>query len=272
MLQHHMVVGGGGVQLHAVETGNPKGRPIVFIHGFSQCGMNWIRQLNSDLADTFRLVAVDLRGHGLSGNPPESYGDSKMWADDIDALIRTLELDHPVLCGWSYGPLVILDYIRHYGEDHISGANFIGGITKIGSEEAASVLTPEFLSLIPGFFSMDAKESVTALASLVRMCFASKLSDEEFYLMLGYNVSVPTYVRQGLFSRSFDNDDLLPKIRKPVLISHGEADAVVSLTVFERQMNRIATAQKHVMATGHACFWDDPAAYNQRLRKFVEAQ
>ena len=31
MLQHHKVIGGGGVQLHAVETGNPKGRPIVFI-------------------------------------------------------------------------------------------------------------------------------------------------------------------------------------------------------------------------------------------------
>ena len=32
----HRIVGGGGVQLHAVETGNPRGRPIVFIHGFSQ--------------------------------------------------------------------------------------------------------------------------------------------------------------------------------------------------------------------------------------------
>ena len=69
-------------------------------------------------------------------------------------------LDHPVLCGWSYGPLVILDYIRHYGEDDIRGANFVGGVTKLGSDEAASVLTPDFLSLIPGFFSTDAQECV----------------------------------------------------------------------------------------------------------------
>ena len=272
MLQHHMIVGGGGVQLHAIETGNSKGRPIVFIHGFSQCGMAWSRQLTSDLAGTFRLVALDLRGHGLSSKPPGSYGDSRMWADDVHALIRALNLDHPVLCGWSYGPLVILDYLRHYGEDEIRGANFVGGVTKLGSDEAASVLTAGFLSLIPGFFSTDAQESVVALSSLVRMCFARDLSDEEFYLMLGYNVSVPTHVRQGLFSRSFDNDDLLPKIRKPVLITHGDADAVVSQAVIDKQMNRIANAQMHVMAkAGHACFWDEPAAYNQRLREFVSA-
>ena len=52
--------------------------------------------------------------------------------------------------------------------------------------------------------------------------------------MLGYNVSVPPHVRQALFSRSFDNDDLLPKIRKPVLITHGIEDAVVKPAVVEQ--------------------------------------
>jgi non-heme chloroperoxidase len=46
--------------------------------------------------------------------------------------------------------------------------------------------------------------------------------------MLGYNVSVPPYVRQGLLLRSFHNYDLLPKIHKPVLITHGAADAIVN--------------------------------------------
>jgi len=272
MYKKHRIVGGGGIRLHAVETGNPSGRPIVFIHGFSQCGLAWSRQMHSDLADTFRLVALDLRGHGQSDKPLEGYGDSKMWADDIHAVIRTLGLDHPVLCGWSYGPLVILDYIRHFGEDDIRGANFIGGVTKLGSDEAASVLSPDFLSLIPGFFSTDVQECVVAVTALARMCFVHPLTDEEFYLALGYNVSVPSYVRQGLFSRAFDNDDLLPRIRKPVLITHGDADAVVSVDVIERQMSRIATMQKHVMANaGHASFWDEPADYNQRLRKFAEA-
>jgi len=268
----HRIVGGGGVRLHALETGNPAGQPIVFIHGFSQCGMAWSRQMRSELADSFRLVALDLRGHGLSVKPLDGYADSKMWADDIHAVIHALRLDHPVLCGWSYGALVILDYIRHYGENDIRGVNFVAGVTKLGSDEAASVLKPDFLSLIPGFFSTDIQECVGVVTKLARMCFVRPLSDEEFYLTLGYNVSVPAYVRQGLFTRSFDNDDLLPRIRKPVLITHGDADAVVSVAVIDRQMKRITHAQLDVMANcGHACFWDEPAAYNQRLRKFVEA-
>ena len=137
-------------------------------------GSPGVRQLDSDLAKDFRLVAFDLRGHGLSDKPRESYADSRLWADDVQAVIDGLDLDHPILCGWSYGPLVILDYIRHYGEDDIGGINFVGGVTKLGSEEAASVLTADFLSIVPGFFSADSEESARALGSLLGMCFVPR--------------------------------------------------------------------------------------------------
>ena len=266
-----MVSGGGGIQLHLVETGNSSGHPIVFVHGFSQCWLAWTRQMNSALADNYRLVAIDMRGHGLSDKPREGYADSQLWADDVRAVIQALDLDHPVLCGWSYGPLVILDYLRHYGEDAIGGVNFVGGVTKLGGDEATSVLTADFLSLIPGFFSVDAEESVRSLGALLRLCFAHELSSEERYLMMGYSVSVPPYVRQALFSRSFDNDDLLPKLRKPVLITHGTDDAVVKPAVIDQQMASISCARIQMLATGHACFWDDAAGYNRCLREFVEA-
>jgi non-heme chloroperoxidase len=228
--------------------------------------------MNSDLADRYRLVAMDLRGHGLSDKPREGYTDSRLWADDVNAAVQALDLDHPILCGWSYGPLVILDYIRHYGEDGISGVQFVGGVTKLGSDEAASVITPEFLGLIPGFFATDVEESVRSLGSLLRMCFAEEPSAEDLYLMLGYNVSVPPYVRQALFSRSFDNDDLLPKIRKPVLITHGCDDAVVKPAAVDQHKASMAHAQIQMMANaGHACFWDDAAAFNRRLRAFAES-
>jgi non-heme chloroperoxidase len=270
-MKSHMITGGGGIQLHVVETGNASRQSIVFIHGLSQCSLAWSRQLNSELADTFRLVAMDIRGHGLSEKPREGYADARLWADDVRAVIKTLNLDHPILCGWSYGPLVILDYLRHYGEDDIRGVNFVGGVTKLGSDAAASVLTADFLSLIPGFFSADAEVCVRSLGSLLRLCFAEELSSDDWYRMLGYSVSVPPYVRQALFSRAFDNDDLLPRLRKPVLITHGTADAVVKSTVLDQQMARIASAKIRMMATGHACFWDDAAAYNTCLREFAES-
>ena len=272
MMKSHKITGGGDVQLHLVETGNPKGRPIIFIHGFSQCSLAWSRQFNSDLAETYRLIAMDMRGHGLSDKPREGYTDSKLWADDVNAVIHALNLDHPILCGWSYGPLLILDYIRHYGEDAISGINLVGAVTKLGTEQAMSVLTPEFLALVPGFFAADGEESVRSLKSLVRMCFAQEPPAEDLYRMLGYNVSVPAYVRQGLFSRSFDNDDLLRKIRTPALITHGADDAVVRSAAADQHKAGIAHAQIEMMRNaGHACFWDDAATFNRRLRAFAES-
>jgi non-heme chloroperoxidase len=271
-MKSHTITGGGGVRLHAVETGNPNGRPILFIHGFSQCWMSWRRQLDADLAERFRLVAMDLRGHGLSDKPRDAYGDSRLWADDVHAVIRSLDLERPVLSGWSYGPLVILDYIRHYGEDPIAGSNFVGGVTKLGSEEAASVLGADFLGQVPGFFSADAEGSARALGSLLTLCFRTGLAPEERYLMLGYNLSVPPHVRQGLFSRTIDNDDLLPQLRKPVLVSHGADDAVVSPSVIEKQMALIPRREISLVPNaGHAVCWDDAPAFNRSLRRFVEA-
>ena len=226
-LDHRTVTGGGGTRLHLVETGNPDGRPILFLHGFSQSWLAWRRQMCSSLADDYRLVAMDLRGHGRSDKPRGGYADCPLWAEDIAAVMRELALEQPILCGWSYGTIVILDYIREFGEDAIAGVGIVDGITKLGSDEALSVFTPELLNLIPGFFAGDTEESVRSLTALVRLCFVKEPSPEDLYTMLGYNLTVPPSVRQALLSRTVDNDDLLPTIRKPVLVVHGAADAVV---------------------------------------------
>lgn len=270
-MKHHTIIAGGGTQLHLVEAGNAQGRAILFIHGFSQCWLAWDRQLRSDLAANYRLVAMDLRGHGASDKPRAGYDDSRLWADDVDAAIRELGLEQPVLCGWSYGPLVILDYIRHYGEDAIGGIQFVDGITKLGTDEALAVLAPEFLALVPGFFSSDAEDSVRSLSSLLRMCFAHAPSASELYTMLGYNVAVPPFVRQALFSRAVDNDDLLPMIRTPVLITHGAADSIVRSSVVEQHRRAITHTKVDIMPGAcHAPFWDDATSFNRRLVAFCD--
>ena len=88
----HTVRGGGGLRLHVREWGKPDGPPILFIHGWSQNHLCWAKQYESALADEFRLVAYDLRGHGMSEAPlePEHYTDGKLWADDVAAIIDQL--------------------------------------------------------------------------------------------------------------------------------------------------------------------------------------
>src|SRR5262249_13438339 len=118
--------------------------------------------------------------------------------------------------------------------------------------------------------SADAEESVRSLGSLLRLCFVGDLSAEDSYLLLGCSVSVPPYVRSALFARSFDNDDLLPRLQKPVLVTHGTQDAVVKPQVIEKQMARIPKLQTQLLPkAGHACFWDDAPGYNRCLREFV---
>src|ERR1700756_961648 len=79
-LQAVPVTSADGLALAAYAWGNPQGREIVFIHGYSQCHLAWRRQMDdAALAAEFRMVAYDLRGHGSSHQPParESYPDER---------------------------------------------------------------------------------------------------------------------------------------------------------------------------------------------------
>ena len=270
-MKHYTITGGGGTRLHLVEAGDSRAPAILFLHGMSQSWITWDRQMRSELARRYRLVAMDLRGHGSSERPRDGYDDSRLWAADVAAAIGELELDRPILCGWSYGPLAILDYIRYYGEERIGGIHLVGAVTKLGSEAAAAVLAPEFLALVPGFFSSDVGESVRALESLLHLCFARAPEAPDRYTMLGFNVSVPPLVRQALLTRVVDNDDLLPTIAKPVLITHGALDAIVRQEAVAQHRAGLPHAQVHIMPdAGHAAFWDDAASFNRRLGAFRE--
>ena len=78
-----------GVVLAVQEQGNPRGVPIVFIHGLLGSRLNWDAQLTSADLSRFRLITYDLRGHGLSGKPSDAaaYREGRRWADDLAAVI-----------------------------------------------------------------------------------------------------------------------------------------------------------------------------------------
>src|SRR6266705_3786291 len=160
-MKNYTVIGGGGLKLHVQETGNANGKPILFIHPFSACRLVWNKQLHSDLANDFRLVAMDIRGHGLSDKPRDVYGDSKLWADDIQAVITSLGLNRPVLSGWSYAGAIISDYVNFYSEGHIAGTNWVGAVSRLGDPLVqAGFIGADFLATAPGSFSENIEESV----------------------------------------------------------------------------------------------------------------
>lgn len=78
-MKSYTIKGGSGTLLFVVECGNPYGKPILFVHGASQNKLSWIKQLNSHFLRNFRLIAFDLRGHGLSEKPMDGYHDEENW-------------------------------------------------------------------------------------------------------------------------------------------------------------------------------------------------
>ena len=166
----HAVRGGGGLRLHVREWGKADGPPILFIHGWSQ---NHLAGPGSTIARSpseFRLVAYDLRGHGMSEAPtePGHYTDGKLWADDVAAIIEELRLDRPVLVGWSYGGFVICDYVRAFGQERIAAINFVEGAVKLGEAAFGTLIGPGFLDHFVGATADDLPTNIAAMRSFVR--------------------------------------------------------------------------------------------------------
>jgi non-heme chloroperoxidase len=272
-ISSHTVTGGGGLELHVQETGKPDGKPILFIHGFSQCLLAWNKQLHSDLARDFRLIAMDLRGHGRSQKPRDVYGDSRLWADDVHAVIETLGLDRPVLCGWSYGGTVMADYVAQHGEDRIAATHWVSAISRLGDPILQSgFIGPEFLALAPGFFTENAEESMAALERFIRLCVHAEPSPEDLYFFLGYNAMVPPHVRLGLFSRTLDHDRLIQTLRKPMLLTYGQRDAIVLPTMGEHLARLAPHARLSLYPdAGHATFWEAAERFNRELRELRQS-
>lgn len=261
-------VRGGGVELRVADTGS--GRPILFLHGYSQSRMCWRKQTESTLKDEFRLVTMDLRGHGQSEKPHDAYDDSTSWADDVRAVITELELEDVLLVAWSYAGLVALDYLDQYGTDRIAGVNFVGIVAEIGTESGTAVLGQQYIDLLPGFVATDTDESVETMADFVRLCVHEELPCEEFYYMLGYNVVVPPRVRDALRSRTVSHTSVLAELDVPVLLSHGEEDAVVLAEAATNAESIVEDAETSFYpTTGHSPFWERPDRFNDELRSFA---
>jgi pimeloyl-ACP methyl ester carboxylesterase len=109
-----------GVVLHVEEQG--KGAPLILIHGGLASSAQW-EPVVPELADGFRVITPDSRGHGRSTNPAGELSYARI-ADDIAALIAELGLESPVVGGWSDGGQATLELAtRHPGA---AGALIVG--------------------------------------------------------------------------------------------------------------------------------------------------
>ena len=268
----HTVTGGGGLRLHVREWGKPDGPPILFIHGWSQNHLCWAKQCQSALADTFRLVAYDLRGHGMSEAPlePDHYTDGRLWADDLTAIIEELRLDKPVLVGWSYGAFVICDYLRAHGQDRVAAIDFVEGAVKLGQAAFGTLIGPAFVDHFAGATADDLPTNIATMRSFVRACLAKPMSDEDLETAICWNVVVDPRIRAHLGARELDCDDVLRELHVPVLVTHGRADSVVLPAMAEHVVATCPFAEASWYdGVGHAPHLEEPDRFNRELAELT---
>lgn len=273
-LTPEFVTGGGGCRLAVYEGGNPAGPPIVFIHGFLGSHRYWQRQFDSPLAEEFRLLAFDLRGHGSSQVLPEAaaYSDAARWAEDLAAVLRHKALDRPVLVGFSYGPFLIADHLRAAGPDGIGGLVFSGGLPKLGSDEAMGMLGEDLRALFGELLSEDDGTRDAATRAFMPLLTAKPLDDSLLAPLTDGALQVPPAVRMGLFGRQFDNDDLLARLDLPLLVVQGEDDRIVLPHAADHIAATAPTAQCSTYpGVGHMPFLEHHERFNRELASFTRA-
>lgn len=268
----HTVKGAAGVNLHVREFGKSTGFPILLIHGWSQSHLCWSKQYQSALKDEARIVALDLRGHGMSDAPlqTDQYTDGDKWAADIAAVIDELALNKPILVGWSYGGYIISDYVRRKGQDKIAGINFVAAAVVLGPKAFGSLLGPGFLENAPGACQDDLPTSIAAIRRFLHACVVKPISQDDFEEVLAFNMVVKPKVRAAMAQRELDFASLLEGIRVPVLVTHGRSDIVVLPAMANYILKYCKTAQASWFdGIGHAPFLEDPLRFNTELIQFA---
>jgi len=264
----HTVRGGGGLRLHVREWGKPDGPPILFIHGWSQNHLCWVKQYESALADEFRLVAFDLRGHGMSEAPLEAehYTDGKLWADDVAAIVDDLRLDRAVLVGWSYGAFVICDYVLVHGQDRVAAINLVEGAVRLGEAAFGTLIGPGFLDHFADATADDLPTNIWAIRSFVRACVVKPVPADDLETAMCWNIVVPAPVRANLAARAIDCDDVLRTLDVPLLVTQGRADTVVLPAMAEHVLATCPGAEASWYdGVGHVPHLEEPERFNREL-------
>ena len=300
------VTSSDGLSIAVVESGETTGRPILFVHGFSQSAAAWRQQMLSDLGDSHRLVAFDLRGHGYSSKPadPKHYIASKMWADDIAAVIAAKGLKDVVLVGWSYGGLPMLDYVKAHGQGKLSAMMFVATGYNLdlrppdqGGPEM--VLGPGVIENTGPMAGIPAGPPGADLdgCGKARTCgaYARQLAGTKRFLdmvpgkplpaavaaeALAYNMQTPPYVRRAMVIDRFvkggplDHSPTLGTVKVPVLFIHGSKDRHVlprSTEIMKGLVDGGGGKSTRIIydGIGHAPFIEDAKRFNADLKKFV---
>lgn len=258
-----------GVELAIQEQGDPRGVPLIFIHGLLGSRLNWEAQLASPALRRFRLITYDLRGHGLSGKPigAAPYREGRRWADDLATVIAATGAHRPVLVGWSLGATVISNYLAQHGDAEIAGAVYVDGVIELASSQI--VPHPE---VYRDLVSPDLRTHLDAIRTFLTLCFAAPPAPELFQRLYASAAMASWDMQSAVQGQDVAAAKGLGGARVPLWLLYGEKDALVRP---EASIARALALNPRITVTGyaasgHAPFLEEAPRFNRDLAAFVD--
>jgi non-heme chloroperoxidase len=220
-----------GIEIYYKDWGT--GQPIVFSHGWPLSADDWDPQLLFFLAQGYRVIAHDRRGHGRSTQTADGH-DLDHYADDLAAVTAHLDLKDAIHVGHSTGGGEVIRYLARRGEKGVTKAAIISAVPPLMVKTPAN----------PGGLPKEVFDGLQAQLAANRSQFYFDIASGPFY---GFNrpgvktlePTVWNWWRQGMmggakahydgivaFSQTDFTEDL-KKISVPVLVIHSEDDQIV---------------------------------------------
>lgn len=252
--------------------GSADARPLVLLHGWAANMRCW-GAAAEELAEHFRVIAVDLRGHGYSDAPESGYDDPKNWAADVAAVLAAERIESgAILLGWSYGGIVLSDYLTAYGSAALAGVVYTGSMANIGRGVPGAETGSAMQAAIPGAFEENAGRAVRAFGAFGNANTGPGDHGEDAQRLFGASLATPPRVRKALFYRTVDNTETLRTLDIPVLLLHGTADPVVSIEN-ARYILGLAPQARASFWEGaqHGLFIEDRARFVAELVTFADS-
>lgn len=224
-----------GVSIYYKDWGPKDAQPIVFHHGWPLSADDWDNQMLFFLAEGFRVIALDRRGHGRSDQVSEGH-DMDHYASDASAVVESLDLRNAVHVGHSTGGGQVARYVAKYGQPQ-------GRVAKAVLVSAVPPLMVKS-DTNPGGTPIEVFDGFRQALAANRAQFYLDVASGPFY---GFNRdgaevsqgTIQNWWRQGMigsakahyegikaFSETDQTEDL-KSITLPVLVMQGDDDQVV---------------------------------------------
>jgi non-heme chloroperoxidase len=266
-----------GVQIFYKDWGPKTAQPIVFHHGWPLSGDDWENQMLFFLAQGYRVIAHDRRGHGRS-SPVSNGHDMDHYAADAAAVMEHLDLRNAIHIGHSTGGGEAARYVARHGKGRAAKLVLIGAVPPLMVKTPAN----------PGGLPIEVFDGLRKELAANRSSFYIEFASGPFYSYNrpGAKPSQPiiwNWWRQAMMGdakaqydgiKAFSETDFtedLKMIDVPALIMHGDDDQIVPLAdsaPLSAKLLRKSTLQvykgfPHAMCTTHA------DVVNSDLLKFI---